>query len=593
MTSDVLLGMIVVPVLAALLTPLLGVLARRSASAFVAFAQLGVVALAISGARGAPASLVVGVRGGIVGLHLELALDRAAGLEVLVAALLFAAIGLFSQGFVRGARQATAFFALLLAEQAAVNLVLLASDLVALYVGLLLLSFSLTLMLGLDFAATGRSAALRVLATLEVPAAVALASIWLIDARAGTVALSDLPRLAPWLGRPSSLILLLPLVVALLSRAALVPFQQWVVVGCRSAAAPVAVSIAGVVVPLGGIALTRVVGAVSLDPTWLQGLAALGALTALVAALGALRETTALGWLGYAAVAQAGFAALGFAGATPDRQAAGWLILVSGALALTLAGFGLALVARAHRGSHRVGLARFPGSLAASLAFGIGLLALAPLPSLPTFTARHLLLRSLLLEPPGGTLALAVLVVVATFLLAVSVWRCARGTSDAIAADAGPARWTTRAGTSSLRIAGREPANGDADTAPSVDAALVGLATLTVLLGILPLGWIVPATGLDRLLSIPAAGSLADVGVTALDSLTIVAALGTAVVWERLAYRVQPPKGMQHWLRWLDRRIPFRQASDPYVVVGALVLGLGRASAVLLSQTLGRLVRAS
>ena len=186
---------------------------------------------------------------------------------------------------------------------------LLAGGLFALYLGLLLLSFSLVAMVGLDFAHGSASAALRVFATPEVPAAVALASFWLIDARAGTVVLADLARQAPWLSDGTSPLLVAPIVVALVARAGLAPFQQWVVTGCRAAAAPAAAGIAGLAVPLGGLVLTRVAGAaVPLDRQWLDALAFLGGFTALVAALGALRANTSLGWLGYAATAQVGFA---------------------------------------------------------------------------------------------------------------------------------------------------------------------------------------------------------------------------------------------------------------------------------------------
>ena len=93
------------------------------------------------------------------------------------------------------------------------------------------------MMIGLDFSDTGGTHGLRVLITLEAPAAVALVSFWLIDAQTGTLDLTEVPARVQSLGPTNALLLLLPILIALVARVALAPLQHWVVVGSRVGAA--------------------------------------------------------------------------------------------------------------------------------------------------------------------------------------------------------------------------------------------------------------------------------------------------------------------------------------------------------------------
>jgi hypothetical protein len=432
----------------------------------------------------------------------------------------------------------------------------------------------------------------------------------------------------------------LPIVVALVTRAGLLPFQQWVVTGCRASAVPAATAIAGLAVPLGGLVLARVVGlALPVDPSWLHALAFLGAMSALVAALGALRAGTALGWLGSVAIAQVGFATAGFMAGTSTGPAAGWLALASGAVAVVLTGLGLGLAMRATRQEAILGPADVPASWVGRLSLGVGLLAAAGLPPFPSFTARWLLLAGLLDGRSTLDDGLAALVIVASLALAASGFRALFGWgraplaldghangSPAPALPAAPViAFTQRAGgapapeaaafvqrepelIAPLRAAPAGPWVGSSRSLDPfrVDVSwrlrqsegarpdwemlgpLGGLAILIAGAGLTPLAW------LGAIFPVPTPIPSATMGLIATVVLLLVpgGALGLHQAWEGLARRARHRKWPSRRLVRLRERCHFDVATDPYLLVGGLLVGLGRASAAIVNHTLGRLARA-
>lgn len=586
MTSNLMVWLIAAPALATVVIPALGAIYSSWRSPLFILAHVVSLALALLALVKGPGRVLVEIRRGSADVQLGLVQDEATGLALVLAALVLLALGLFSQGYVRGIRLGVTFRSLLLLEQAAVNLVLLAGDLLALYAGLLILSVALMLIVGIDFNPAGEAAALRIFATVEVPAALAFVGFWLIDARAGTLALSDLSQGANWLSHPSSWALLLPIVIALVSRAGLAPLQKWVAAGCRAAVAPGAIALAGVALPVGVTVLARVAGpAIPLAPVWLHGLMLLGAATAIVGGIGALRESTSLGWLGYLAVGQGGLATVGLTSGTPGGRQAGLIVLASMALAVTLLGMGMGMAIRATRQTHLAALAHLPRNHLARVALPLGLLVLAPLPPFTGFTALRLLLASLLDGGSGWGWVVVIPTLAGEFLLATATWRIVLELLGGPSTNAAGANETLGEDLPNARPA--SPASGRvAKEVPSWDVAgaLAGVTTLVVVLGLIPTAWLADEIGIP--LQQPS------LGANILATMLALLAATSAPVVLHVALRWLPPESRSLLLARLARPGKLELALDPYVMVGGLLLTMGRVSAMTLNQTLGRLARA-
>jgi len=586
MTSHLLPWLIAGPVLATLVVPALGAIYPTGRSSLYTLAHVGTLVLVALALAAGPTSSVVEVRSGPLGIQLGLTLDRATGGALILTALLLLAVSWFSQTYVRGARHGTVFLSLLLLEQAAVNLTLLAGDLLALYAGLLALSFALMLMIGVDFGSAGGAAALRVFATLEVPAALAFVGFWMIDARAGTLSLSDLPHDANWLSAPTSWALLLPIVVALVSRAGLTPLQNWVVAGCRAAAAPAAAAIAGVALPVGALVLSRLAGvAIPLDSSWLHGLLLLAGATAIVGGIGALRERTALGWLGYLAIGQVGLASLGFLVDTPVGPLDGWIALASSAVAITLVAMAIGLAIRTARHDRIDAPVHLPRNSVAWWSFLVGLASLAPLPPFTTFSARRLLLASLLNDGSAWSMLAAMAVVAGTILLTTAIGRVFLELVHDRWSDQTP---STIDGTPHRRerVAGAWPPGGARPkrSIPDGRAALAILAAVLVAFALIPLTWLTSPLGVTP--PLPTPGASLPSTVLLLFAIVVAPCLGY------LALGRSQPEHSSYLLARIGRRVRLDVALDPYVLIGGALLALGRLSAATLDQTLGRLARA-
>jgi formate hydrogenlyase subunit 3/multisubunit Na+/H+ antiporter MnhD subunit len=599
--------LVLVPALFAALAPFVAAFAARlrAVDVYYPIAHLASLAAAIFALRTPAATLALGLSGAPASTQILLTFNRPVAAELSGVALLFLILAMFGRGLVRETRLGRAFLTLLLWLQTAIAVVLVSGDLFALYLGLLLLSLSLVLLIGLDFGAPGGSAALRVFATLEVPAAVALAGLWVVDARAETVAVTDLAQKAAWLARPESLALSLPIAIALLSRAGLVPFQQWVVVGCRAAAAPVAIAIAALAVPTGAIVMARLIASLPLDPSWLLALGVLATATALLASFAALRERTARGWLADIAVAQVALAIVSFAKNDVAASATGWVLLGSGALTALAVGLGLAVATRV-AGSDDVRGAgpRVVGWIpAATLA--LGYLAIGAVPPFASFGARQLLVGRLMNGAatfPDVLCGLGVLL--ATAALGASVWR--RLTAPGLVTFDGPhdepmpsSPVLVATSVSSQRTPQRArapvlPRPGPAE-ADRPRLAGTSLAALVMASALLLVSGEIPSKELANLIGVAWPGELVTTNTRA--SALVGAALLFGLGWEYARSRLA--RWSDRWNDWLrpvialQRRYELTRIGDPYLVAGWLLLTLGRVSAALIDNTLGRLVRAS
>ena len=573
------IDLIALPVLATVLAPSIGAVVPAWRQGIFTGIHLICLAFALLVWRLAPLQSVFDMRGGALNVQFELGVTSDTGCELVLVALLFLVISTFSRGYVQGARHGAAFLALLLLGQAAVTLVLEANDLFALYSGLLLLSIVLTSLIGLDFAAVGERAALRVFATLEVPWTLSLVGFWLIAARAGTASLARLGLVPPTWSEPGATIIFVPIAVALLARSGIFPIQNWVVVACRATTAPTAIVLAGVALPLGALVLARLVGVIL--PTsgpWLTLLALLGAMTGLVAGASALQERSALGWLGNLAVGQIGLAIVGFAVDSSDRRTFGELALVGAMLGVVLCGMGVGIAVRAAQHPRVAGLARQPMSWLGRAALGLGLFALVPLPPLPGFTARWLVLTALLQNPAPWADVIAVLDVLGTLLLAAAVWKVILDPAESLdgervressAIPAQPVALVQPSGTVRRRV------KSDWE----IPSALVGLLVFTGLLSIAQPLW----------LALPPAdlGSWAGYAALVLLSLAVV----SGVAWHTTISAPAWLNGLGWAISWGNRRLRLGQLCDPYVVIGGFLMAAGQVSAGLLNQTLGRLAR--
>lgn len=589
MTHKWILELLVVPLVAAVIVPSLAAGLGRQRTALFPLTHALLLAVAVAALQAAMNAGQIVTESAFMEARFELVLDERRGVALVFGGFLLLVLSIFSRGFVRGARHSTAFLALLLLAQGALNAVLLAGDLFVLYSGLLVLSFALMMLIGLDFAAVGERAALRVLATLEIPSALALASFWFISSRAGTARIDALAQQLVLPSNPLSWIVVAPIIIAVISRLGLVPLQNWPIAGCRAATAPVAIVVVAIALPAGAFVLSRLYGVViPSQAPWNTFLIGLSVLTAILAGIGAIRERHSLAWLAYLGVGQMGLATLGLVAPTSTSHAAGWIGLLGSALALALVGMGLGLAMRATRQIWIDSLIDAEGHWLTRIPLLFGMMVLAPVPPLPTFVARRVLVADLLSShSTWGDLA-AGGVVVATLLLALAVWRPLVESSplreeSALARTGGD---STGAETEAHHLPVGATARGVRQVPWSweIPSALLALTLVIGCLGLTDPFWLptLVASSLPLWPNIAATLLIGVVVGLAFGEPTLVSMLGS----RRRSARVLRQVGSL-WKHWrLD------SALDPYVLIGGLLMILGQASAVILDQTLGRLARA-
>jgi NADH:ubiquinone oxidoreductase subunit 4 (subunit M) len=335
----------------------------------------------------------------------------------------------------------------------------------------------------------------------------------------------------------------------------------------------------------------------STDPWWLACLALLASATALLASLAALGERTWRAWLGHVGLAQVAFALVGFAEASPAGAAAGWSLLASAAGVTLLIGLGCLAASRWTRVDDLPRLDPAAIGSGPALATTLGYLAAGAVPGVAGFAGRQTLIASLLDRGSPVDLVSGLGVLFATAALSAGIWRQLIGSTPALrpAVTSDAAIRTSRLGRTPARV-GVPPTGEPTRRAPraasprlegSARLALAAASSLTVGLGVVPADWLAALAGATS------------ARPTALASLAAAILVGGAALFGLAGVSARsalPPlvKSGKHALRpalALEKRYGVSRALDPYLVAAALVLALGRLSAALVDNTLGRLVR--
>ena len=548
------------PSLTALTALIANAIHRRLSLLIVALGHAGAVVLA-GRALLIPSAAHAVVWLGPISLVPSPSADSLTAVALVPAAVLLALLGWYSASYVGAARHATFFLSLLLFLETGINLVLLAGDLLALYVGFLLLSLGLMFLIGLDFGSKGQEAALRLFATLEVPSLVMLGVARLLGSRIGTAALTELEGRSTWMAVPSGAVLIAALGIVLLARTGLVPLHAWAVAGCRAAVAPAALAITGIVLPLGALVTGRVSDLI-VPSGWVGSvLAVLAALTVVIAGIGALREETAFGWLAYLSIGETGLVVFDLMTAAPADRVAMWISAGTAAAALVAIGMHLGLVTRAagHQQLDRLDWlgSRFGSAWTGSLA----VLILLPLPPFATFADRLALLTRLLRANGIVEHGAALLMILGTGLLAAALLRPA-GRLNLLTRPE-----QTRRGQSDRYL----PLYHGTRGAPAVLGLLL---SLSVLVGSTQMAW---TTAIGRPLLFLSTGLV----------------LGTVGLAGVLSPRGDWSFGKlgDRWA-WGAACRTIGRTLDLYILIGGILLIGGRVSALTLEQTLGRLARA-
>lgn len=319
------------------------------------------------------------------------------------------------------------YFALLLGATAGFLLLASAREFVSLYVALELSALCLYLLAGFE-RRTPQSpeAGLKYVLMGAAGSAALLYGIALLFALTGTM---DLARLGQVLAAPTPLTLLAAvlLVAGLGVKVAAVPFHMWVPDVYQGAPTPVTAFLAVASKAAGFVVLLRVCETAlgALADLWPLLFGGLAALTMTVGNLLALPQTDLKRLLGYSSVAQAGYALMGLAVASPALAASLVFFLLT-YLWTTLATFLVVVFFSARLGSDEIaayqGLGReAPRLLTVSLT--VGLLSLIGLPPMAGFIGKVYLFATALGQ---GLLWLVVLALFNTALSAAYYLRVLR-----------------------------------------------------------------------------------------------------------------------------------------------------------------------
>jgi hypothetical protein len=119
--------------------------------------------------------------------------------------------------------------------------------------------------------------------------------------------------------------------------------------------------------------------------------------------------------------------------------------------------------------------------------------------------------------------------------------------------------------------------------------ALGACAALVVLIGATPVGRLADLVGV----SWPTSAQSTNAVAATLVGVAVVAGLGWPYLDRRLSPSISNLGERLRPVARLDKRLEFGRVIDPYLVVGGILLVLGRLSAAIIDNTLGRLVRAS
>ena len=462
---------VMLPVLGMVLAPALG--ARGAERAVLALLPAGLIlaigtAVAVLGS-GLPVIHHLGHWAPPLGL--AVGADGIAAAMLLTSAIVVTGVAIFARSGFRldpdaaEGRAAFAFWPLLLAIWGGLNLAVTARDLFTLYVALELLTFAAAPLVCLDGRRETLAAALRYLLFALLGSVLYLLGVALIYGTAGTL---DIGLLSGRLqATPPVLVAAALMTAGLMAKTALLPLHLWLPPAHAGAPAAGSALLSALVVKGSFVILARLWGGVlPPSPGAMQLLGGCGAAAILLGGVAALAQARLKLLVAYSTVAQIGYLALMFPLlAMPDVAEQAWMggVLQAVSHAFAKAGMFLAVGLMAERLGHdRVsdlaGAARVvPGPL---LAFALAAVSLMGVPPSGGFAAKWLLL-SAAIEAGQWWWALAVLgggLLTGAYAYRVLATALRSGMADAT------------------------PIRGDAR-----DAVAIGLAGLSLLLGLMPL----------------------------------------------------------------------------------------------------------
>lgn len=464
---------VMLPVAAATLAPLLGARgAQRAIVLGLLPASLAVAAAIAAAVLRTGAAIPVHVGGWAPPLGIAFRADGLSAAFLLTSALVMGATAIFAGRTGLGAAAGTgraplAFWTLLPALWAGVNLAFVANDLFSVFIALELLTFGAIPLVCLDGSRETLAAALRYLMFALLGSVLWLLGVALLH---GTYGVLDLVLLrgAVWPDAATILAAVL-MTVGLLAKAALFPLHLWLPAAHAGAPAAVSAVLSALVVKAAFFLLVRLwFGTLPalLTPALAGLLAALGAAAILVGGVMALRQARLKLLVAYSTVAQLGYLLLMWplVLATGPEGAGAWLGGVLQAVSHALAKAAMFLAAgliAAALGDDRVA-ALGPAGRAVPLsvlAFALAGLSLMGIPPSGGFTAKWLLLGAAI---ETGQWWWALVVVGGGLLTGGYLYRVL---SAAIGGEGGPA----------------------AAVPLAPQAVALGLAVLSVGLGMLPL----------------------------------------------------------------------------------------------------------
>ena len=401
------------------------------------WAQVGVSLVGGAGTAAVSAALLVGVAGGGIQVHAMGGWAPPFGI-VLVADLLsasmaalasaVAALGLlYSAGYLEAPEARSGFHPLFHFLLMGINGAFLTGDIFNLFVFfeiLLLASYSLVAYggSGAQLEATFKYATLNLIGS-----AVFLVAVGALYGTAGTLNMAHLPsRLAAADSPHVVLAILLLFVLVFGTKAAAFPLHFWLPDAHSSALTPISAMLSGVLIKVGAYAILRATSLIFLGVREMAQpvLLTMAALTMVVGALGALAQRDVKRLLAYSSISQMGYILLGLSLPGPGGLPAALLLILNHALgkALLFLAAGVAIHAAGTRDMRAMGGLRH--SLpTTSMAFLVGVLAIAGVPPLPGFFGKLGILQSALAAGHPGLAALAAATALATLLYLFRAWQ--------------------------------------------------------------------------------------------------------------------------------------------------------------------------
>jgi multicomponent Na+:H+ antiporter subunit D len=319
------------------------------------------------------------------------------------------------------------FAVLLLLAVAGMNGVVIARDLFALYVFLEITAIASLVLIVLERGKLAFEGAFKYLVLSAVATALVLCGLALLLIVSGGTSFEEIAAGLRHGGGSRLAAVATALVLAGLAiKAGVVPFHGWLPDAYGSAPAPVSVLLAGIVTKVSGVyTLVRLVDAVfSNDPAVLRALLAVGLLSVVAGAAGALAQRDLRRMLAYSSVSQVGYVLLGVA-AGPGLGVAGAIFhLFNHATFKTLLFVNAAAVEReaGTRDMDRLGGlgAAMPWTSATSL---VGMLSTAGLPPTAGFWSKLAIVIALWQAGHPVAAAVAVLASVATLAYLLGMQR--------------------------------------------------------------------------------------------------------------------------------------------------------------------------